>query len=63
MRACFVILVVGVEVAVLACSPVIPAFFTPSAWAVLLTKTGANREIDGEADLLTLSGLAVCLAE
>ena len=38
----------------------IPALFSPSTWAVLLTGVGVRRRIIGEADLLVLGGIA-CL--
>jgi hypothetical protein len=39
---------------------ILPAFFLPSTWAVLLTGAGVRQGIVGEADLLTLGGMA-CL--
>jgi hypothetical protein len=39
---------------------IMPALFSPSAWAVLLTGAGVRRRIIGEADLLALGGIA-CL--
>jgi hypothetical protein len=39
---------------------IIPALFSPSAWAVLLMGAGVRRRIIGEADLLVLGGIA-CL--
>ncbi len=39
---------------------ILPALFSPSTWAVLLTGAGVRRGIVGEADLLVLGGIA-CL--
>jgi len=39
---------------------ILPALFSPSTWAVLLTGAGLRQGIVGEADLLILGGIA-CL--